>query len=105
MAINKIPSAYAGLQFDKPNLVYKFQKDGWVARINDDLFPMKNISYGGDWKDWDHKTHLDDSEAKHQASGYPMFYHDPEHDFRYRIGIHRDKIGRASCRERVSSPV
>ena len=90
MVLNKIPSAYSGLQFDKPNMVYKFQKDGWVAKINDGSFPMTKVSYGGDWKDWDHKTHLDDGEAKHQASGYAMFYHDPEHDFRYRIGSYKD---------------
>ena len=28
MAIHKISSAYAGMQFDKPNMVYKYLKDG-----------------------------------------------------------------------------
>ena len=54
MVINKITSAYAGTQFDEPSLVYRFQKDRWVARITDDWFPMKKVSYGGNWRDWDH---------------------------------------------------
>ena len=77
MAIHKISSAYAGMQFDKPNMVYKYLKDGYMAPINDKGFPMKKVSYGGDWRDWDHKTTLDNGEAQRQASGYPLFFHDP----------------------------
>ena len=61
-----------------------------MARVTDKGFPMKKVSYGGDWRDWDHKSTLGDHEAQQQAAGYPLFFHDPQNDFRFRIGTPKD---------------